>query len=210
MNLEAVFGGLVGSVATVLITKGLDIWAEREKNDFQLKKSFFEKKLVAAEGMMASYYTVTSAMSGLDALYSLVSLERDQNINWTLFSEYSDAFESKLRDFGKTANTAKESLLTFPLYFDLGDEFWDTDIHQDYLSSTLRIANLAIPLQSAIRIAKENEDPRMNEWCHEQVEKQFDGFRKEMVVLAPKIKKIKEEMAKGIKSLRSEMKKYEK
>jgi hypothetical protein len=209
MNLEAIAGGLIGSVTTVIITKGLDIWAEKGKNKFQLKRVFFEKKLSSGEAMMASYYTVTSAMSGLDAIYSQVKIERDQKINWNLFSEYVVSFETKLRELGKSAGSANDISLSFPLYFDLGEGFWRTDLHQEYISSMFRIANLVIPMQTAIKIANENTDPNMNEWCHENVENKWDEIRKEMVSLAPVIKRIKEEMTNAIKMLRQEMKKYE-
>lgn len=209
MNIEVVIGGLVGSILTVLITKGLDIFADREKNKFELKKAFFEKKLEAAEAMMSSYYSVTSAMSGLDSLYSLVSHDRNQNINWKAFGQFNDTFSSRLNEFGQTALSAKSAQLSFPLYFDIGDELWGTGIYQEYLSSLLRIANLEVPLKTAIKIATENNDPKMDEWCFEQIEKVWDEYRKEMISLSPILKKIKAEFIDGMKILRVEMKKYE-
>src|SRR4051812_16606764 len=121
MEWQAILGGLIGSTTTLILTKILDIFADGNKKKIDMQKAFFERKMIAAEGMMSINYSMASAITGLGNLYSIVKEDRDENINWNFFSELNNKLNKQITELEAFSRTASN---TFPLYFDINPEIW--------------------------------------------------------------------------------------
>lgn len=68
MTLDAVVAGLVGSIATVLVTKLFDVVQESRKHHYALRRTYFERKLESAEAVAQQWQIYTTASGVFEAL----------------------------------------------------------------------------------------------------------------------------------------------
>jgi hypothetical protein len=84
--MEAIMGGLVGSIFTVIITKILEIIQKSKEHKYSLQKTFFEKKLQSAEAAVAQWYLAASSCFTPAKLFEYLSIEGKTLVRRTIKS----------------------------------------------------------------------------------------------------------------------------
>jgi len=112
------FGGLIGSILTVVISKSLEILQKSKEHKYELQRQFFLKKLAAAEATVMQCSLLSEAISQVIILYSR-------------YEEYENDIGNKLCDNilkqldGKIALASSASLSianAIRLYFDFASD----------------------------------------------------------------------------------------
>src|SRR5690625_7256892 len=126
--LIGIFGGLIGSVLTVVIGKSLEILQKSKEHKYELEKQFFVKKLSAAEAAVMQYSLLSDALSQLIILYSrYAAYETDvgKQLNENLLKQINEKIALSNNASFNIANA-------LGLYFDLDYYFSNTHILSNF------------------------------------------------------------------------------
>jgi len=118
-SLIAIFGGLLGSIFTVVITKILEIIQKKNEYQYELKKQFFAKKLEAAEAAIMQYSLFSDALNQLIILYARYE-ESSTDIGKNMTDNLLKQVDEKLT-LANSSSLALSNSIT--LYFDLTSNF---------------------------------------------------------------------------------------
>lgn len=138
-----ILGGLIGSIITVVVTKLLDIFQKSKEHKYTLERSFFEKKLLAAEATITQYTILSTALTNLTVLYERIlneSNEMEDYLQDTLHQQSMQQLEIANNASFIVANSVT-------LYFDLDAQFSQNQIIRDFYN-----------LLAAIQPLSDNED----------------------------------------------------
>lgn len=123
-----ILGGLIGSILTVVITKLLEMLQKSKEHKYNLQKSFFEKKLLAAEATITQYTILSTALTNLAVLYERLNEEINEVEDYlqnTLHQQVMQQIE--------VANNASFIVAnSVTLYFDLNNQFNQNQIVRDF------------------------------------------------------------------------------
>ena len=126
-----ILGGLVGSILTVVITKLLEIFQSSKQHQFSLEKTFFEKKLAAAELAMTQYMMLSNALNNLSILYGRLNKEKnelEEHIQNNLIQQANQQLEVVNHSSFVLANSIN-------LYFDFENQFNQNNIIRNFYDS---------------------------------------------------------------------------
>jgi len=126
--LIGIFGGLIGSVLTVVIGKSLEILQKSKEHKYELEKQFFVKKLSAAEAAVMQYSLLSDALSQLIILYSrYAAYETDvgKQLNENLLKQIDEKIALSNNASFNIANA-------IGLYFDLESDFSKNQIISNF------------------------------------------------------------------------------
>jgi len=127
---DAIIGGIIGSIFTVLISKILDIFQKSKDHKYSLEKIFFEKKLYAAEVTITQYTIFSSAISNFSILF-----ERIQKEATSMEQRLQDAIYNQAMSQIKIADQASFVLSnSIQLYFDLKTQFDQNKIINEFFN----------------------------------------------------------------------------
>jgi hypothetical protein len=118
-SLIAIFGGLLGSIFTVVITKALEIIQKKNEFQYELKKQFFTKKLEAAEAAIMQYSLFSDALNQLIIIYARYE-ESSTDIGKNMTDNLLKQVDEKLA-LANSSSLALSNSIT--LYFDLTANF---------------------------------------------------------------------------------------
>ncbi|USD24643.1 hypothetical protein [Flagellimonas marinaquae] len=121
-------GGLIGSILTVVISKGLEIFQKSKEHKYELEKQFFLKKLSAAEAAVMQYSLFSDALSQLMVLYGRYE-EYETDVGKQLNENLLNQIDEKIA----LANNASFSIANaISLYFDLQSDFSKNQIISNF------------------------------------------------------------------------------
>lgn len=204
-GLLAIIAGLLGSILTVIVTKGLDIFQKKYEYKIELKKQFFIKKLQAGETAMIQYTHLSVALQQLSMLY----IEHDKlqtGINQNLKENFLEQINSKLEFINSTSLILSSSV---GLYFDFKSNVYEAKIFTiisekvDVLSNFIDSANFAYENYTKTSDIKEKDQ------AFEKYEVEYDKLIRAMKDIGILYKQIDDEVHVQMKQMRNDMRKYE-
>lgn len=114
-----ILGGLIGSILTVSLSKLLEIIQKSKEHKYSLEKSFFEKKLLAAEATITQYTILSNALTNLAVLYDRINNVTNDVEDFLLNTLHQQAMQQL-----EVANNASFIVAnSVTLYFDLDSQF---------------------------------------------------------------------------------------
>jgi hypothetical protein len=123
-----ILGGLIGSILTVVVTKLLEILQKSKEHKYTLQKSFFEKKLLAAEATITQYTILSNALTNLAVLYERIHNETNEVEDYLQDTLHQQAMQQL-----EVANNASFIVAnSVTLYFDLDTQFNQNQIIRDF------------------------------------------------------------------------------
>lgn len=204
-GLVGILGGLIGSILTVVITKILELLQKKNEFNYELKKQFFNKKLLAAEAATIQGSHLSEAINQLIVLFSRYR-ESDSNVGKNLNDNLLKQIEEKIA-LANSSSLALSSSIN--LYFDLASNYTTNEIFISFYDSLNMLApyteNVEITHEQYLRhIGTEHENEAFEIY---QNAENFLG--EEMKNVANGYKIFDVELRNQIRQIRSEMKKYE-
>lgn len=123
-----ILGGLIGSILTVVVTKLLEILQKSKEHKYTLEKSFFEKKLLAAEATITQYTILSNALTNLAVLYERIHNETNEMEDYLQDTLHQQAMQQL-----EVANNASFIVAnSVTLYFDLDTQFKQNQIIRNF------------------------------------------------------------------------------
>ena len=198
-------GGLFGSIATVVITKLLDIFQSSKQHKYELEKKFFEKKLTAAEAAMTQYQILSNSLTNLSLLYQRLTLESndvDDSIQLHLEKQGTQQLEL-------ASNASFIISNSINLYFDIQSQFNQNNIIQNFYSLLGSLGPVIENLDSSYVHYKNNIGTTLEDSANKlsiQAEKEFEDKLKE---IAQSVDQFNQELKEVMKQIREEMRKFD-
>jgi len=206
MSGEVLIGGLVGSLLTIIAVKALDVAQKRREHRFALQKSYFQKKLQAAETALAKWDSTASALSGLIALYERI-VTKEKELEYDLFRMSSEAFSAQLKDIAQASNEIANIVL---LYFDTDDTATlNSEAFKKFLDRLSSIKSLDIPMRFALDFYEKFRGSSHEDEAWREVERIVKEYQACLKDLSSLLNGAHREMVDLIGRTRKAMKKYE-
>uniref|UniRef100_UPI0040479DC0 hypothetical protein n=1 Tax=Flavobacterium sp. TaxID=239 RepID=UPI0040479DC0 len=113
---------------TVVVTKLLEILQKSKEHKYTLQKSFFEKKLLAAEATITQYTILSNALTNLAVLYERIHNETNEVEDYLQNTLHQQAMQQL-----EVANNASFIVAnSVTLYFDLDTQFNQNQIIRNF------------------------------------------------------------------------------
>jgi hypothetical protein len=176
--MDAIIGGLI-VIVTIVVTKLLESFQKSKDYRYDLKRTYFEKKLSAAEAAISSWYSAASTLKALAALYEQVSTDKERK-GWKVYESMNQAYSSQLTRLEQSSTVLTNSIA---VYFDLDDDFQGKEA-----------------LKSFFKILAELQDLSLSEGVLRDLKKQFTGTSDEPYVDIL-MNNTREQIAKGFRGL---------
>jgi len=206
MSAEVLIGGLVGSLLTIIIVKALDLAQKRREHRFSLQKSYFQKKLQAAETALAKWDSTASALSGLITLYERV-VAKEKELEYELFRMTNESFIAQLKDIAQASNEIANIVL---LYFDTGETATlNSEAFKKFLDRLSSIRSLDIPMRFALDFYEKFRGSRHEDEAWREVERIVKEYQACLNDLSSLLNEAHREMIDLIGRTRKAMKRYE-
>ncbi len=206
MSSEVLIGGLVGSLLTIIVVKALDIAEKRREHRFSLQKSYFQKKLQAAETALAKWDSTASALSGLVALYERV-VAKEKELEYELFRMTNESFIAQLKEIAQASNEIANIVL---LYFDTDDTATlNSEAFKKFLDRLASIKSLDIPMRFALDFYEKFRGTHHEDEAWGEVERIMKEYQSCLKDLSLSLNEAHREMVDLIGRTRKAMKKYE-
>jgi hypothetical protein len=204
-GLIGILGGLIGSILTVVITKVLELVQKKNEFDYELKKQFFNKKLLSAESAMMQYEHLSEGINQLIILFSRYK-ESNSNVGRNLNDNLLKQIDEKIA-LANSSSLALSSSIN--LYFDLTSNYSTNEILTNFYDSINMLApyteNVDITHEQYLRyIGTEHENEAFE--IYQNAENFLDQAMKNV---AYGYKVFDAELRKQMSQIRTEMKKYE-
>ena len=204
-GLIGILGGLIGSILTVVITKVLELVQKKKEFDYELKKQFFNKKLLSAESATMQYAQLSEGINQLIILFSRYR-ESDSNVGRNLNDNLLKQIDEKIA-LANSSSLALSSSIN--LYFDLTSNYTTNEILTNFYDSI----NMLAPYTENVEITHEQYLRFMGT---EQENEAFEIYQNAENFLGQAMKNVADgykvfdaELRKQMSQIRIEMKKYE-
>lgn len=204
-GLLAIIAGLLGSILTVIVTKGLDIFQKKYEYKIELKKQFFIKKLQAGETAMIQYTHLSVALQQLSMLYT----EHDKlqtGINQNLKENFLEQINSKLEIINSTSLILSSSV---GLYFDFKSNVYETKIFTIISEKVAALSNFIDSANFAYENYTKTAGIKEEDQAFEKYEAEYDKLISAMKDIGMLYKQIDDEVHCQMKQMRNDMRKYE-
>jgi hypothetical protein len=206
MSIEAILGGLIGSILTIIVTKALDMVQKGKEHEYSLQKSFFEKKLQAAEAAVAQWYSIASSVGALAALYERMSTT-EKEFELEVFKVMHDAFATQLQQISQASSQIGNSIL---LYFDVDDAtLWNYEPLKRYFNSLSSLMASGASLRVMLEVYSLSKGTKYEEVAWNKVRGILEQCQPHFRDLSKVLDQAREEILSLLRKLRMEMKKYE-
>lgn len=206
MSLDALLGGLIGSVLTVIARELLELFRDSKQHKYSLQKHYFEKKLRVAEAASSAWFKTARSFSGLESLYEQLSLDKKQQIDEEVFHTIHDNFSQELNKHIKETDEIANSIF---LYFDIDDsEYFETESLTKLVESLSKIKSLNDKLNMLFDV-EERVGDSANDSLQQEIIKTKEAMREEFGNYVLVLKKAKDTSLKLLKKARQEIKKHE-
>jgi len=206
MSIELLLGGLIGSIITIVIIKALDMIQKGREHRFSLQKSYFEKKLQAAETVLTKWDHTVSILSSLIGLYERIST-KEKELEYELFRMTNESFTSNLQQIAKASNEVSNIIL---LYFPTeGSAYLNSEAFKRFLDRLSSIKALDISLKFALDFYDKFRGTKHEEDAWSEVERIIKEYQSNLNDLSSILNEAHKEMMNLMEKIREEMKKYE-
>lgn len=206
MMLDALLGGLVGSILTVVARELLEILRDSKLHSYSLQKYYFEKKLKSAEAASSVWLKSTRTFAGLEGLYEQLSLDDNEKIDEEVFQMIHESFSQQLNTLYKETDEIANSIF---LYFDIDDkEFFDNEPLAKLIEKLSKIKSLNDKLDRLFDLEEKFGAQESTTFKNEIIDTKIE-IREEFSKLGKILKATKQSTLKLLKRARSEMKKFE-
>ena len=204
-TIENVLWILVGSIATIIVTKLFELFQTSKANKFELKKIYFERKISAAEEAIEYLQKEIDGVEGFIRVY-----EKIPQSDILLLPRLIEEIKSLTDDFKDKEKKAKELTDAMFMYFDFDEYQRGSALNsKKLLHLSLEIYDVDSDMEITARIYEEAKDNKFKEFVFEDLKKRYPNYfpkLEELVVLG---KKAIEEAKQQQKKIISEMKKYD-
>lgn len=206
MEWKLILSGLIGSIATIALTKVLELIQSSKQHKYSLQKAFFERKINAGETAVAQWTMLRSTMMTLSTLF-----EKALEISSELGQQFAQDTFNDLNKKIKEAQTATYHLASAVyFYFDIEDEkLWDNNTLINFVESLEHFGQLSANYNELLDhyLKLPNNAPV------EEIEKQLDVYEGQMNSKLKEMAKLfsdaSEEYGKLLKQIRKDIKKYD-
>ena len=206
MPAEILIGALGGSLLTIIAVKLLDVAQKRREHRFALQKSYFEKKLEAAETALSTWDSTASALSGIVALYERVST-KEKELEYELFRMTNESFIAQLKDIAQASSEITNKVL---LYFDTdAAASLNSETFKRFLDRLSSIKSLDIPMKFALDFYEKFRDTHHEDEAWSEVQRIMKEYQSCITDLSALLKEAHREMVEIIRKTRESMKQYE-
>ena len=206
MSGEMLMGALGGALLTIIVVKVLDMGQKRREHRFALQKSYFQKKLRAAETALAKWDSTASALSGLVALYERV-VTKEKELEYELFRMTNESFIAQLREIAQASHEIANIVL---LYFDTEDTATlNSEAFKKFLDRLSSITSLDIPMRFALDFYEKFRGTHHEEEAWREVERIMKEYQFCLKDLSALLNEAHREMIDLIGRTRKAMKQYE-
>lgn len=203
----AVLGGLVGSILTTFIARAFDLIQKKNEHHYSLRKSFFERKLHAAEAAISQRYIFSSCLKSLSALYAEVSKHLLLVLSMPPVF-LMGSLENITKQVNKITEPAFDSANSISLFFDL-DKFENPALVKEALDLTMSLGwrNMILPILIE-KYSKAGNTSERDEALHD-ISNHLGAMQSDIANLSSKLDAGVEEVSAVIKEIRAHMKKYD-
>jgi hypothetical protein len=206
MSIEPILGGLIGSILTIIVAKVLDMVQKGKEHRYSLQKSFFEKKLYAAETAVAQWYSVASSLGALATLYERMS-SAEKEFDLEVFRVMNDAFASQLQQLSQASSKIANPIL---LYFEIDDPtFWNYEPLKRFFDCLSSLMASGASLRVMLEVYNLSKGTKYEELAWNEVRGILDQCKPHFKDLSKVLDQAREEMLILLRKVRMEMKKYE-
>jgi hypothetical protein len=206
MLIEVILGSLTGSILTIIVTKTLDMVQKGKEYKYSLQKSFFEKKLQAAEAAVAQWYCIASSLGALASLYERMS-SKEKELELEVFRVMNDAFSTQLQQITQASSQIAHSIL---LYFDVDDStFWNYEPLKKYLDCLSSLMASGASLKVMLEVYDLSKGTQYEEMARNEVSGILEQCKPHFKDLSNILDQMREEILALLRKVRIEMKKYE-
>ncbi len=206
MDLKLVAVGLISSLLTVVIQKLLEILQNNKEHKNQLRKTYFEKKIIAGELAVSQFTILRSALINLSTFYKNI-INMSSNVGNDVIQNMVLQFNTQLQNAQSATFQLANSIY---LYFDLDDE----DLFKEESSSRVivKLEEIGQNLESYNRLLAAYDRATTSETL-KALNDETDKIEKQMEVALNEISELTnksgETYKKMVAQIRSEMKKFE-
>lgn len=206
LPLEALIGGLVGSLLTIVVSRLFTVMQKSRDHRFALERSFFERKLQAGENAMSQWHATASLLNGIMALYERITI-RERELEYELFRVTND---SLITQWQKVSQTVHDLANTIVLYFDTDENTYITgDQFKKLLERLASIRSLDVSLKFALDLYDKFKGSRQEEIAWNEVKRIIEEYQSNLVEITYLFNEAQKEMVDVLQKMRKEVKKFE-
>ena len=201
MDQQTIIGILTGSLGTIIVKGIIDFFNKRVEHKREIKKGFYEKKLVSAEETIRSLFNNYQSMVVIvNAIDNLVETDMD-----------GDFFDHIWKSYFEQMTIGEKQLLSSSasLYFQLeNDELWSNVDQKELLEIYSNVKVLSDEIQYLNSLISESDDNEAIEQTGVHIEKELRPLLIiEMKRLAEKLRKSYQAVFATMESIKKEVKK---
>ena len=200
--MDVIIGGLI-AIVSVAVTKLLESWQRSKDHKYSLKRTYFEKKLSAAETAIRQWYSAASALRALAALYEQVSTDTELK-GWKVYESMNQVYSSQLARIEQSSGVLSNSIA---LYFDFDDDLRGKEALKKFFGMLAQLQDLSLS-ESVLRDLKKqfeatSYEPHVDTLMNNTRQQIADRFRELSAVLD----QAQQEMIILSKAIRTEIRK---
>ncbi|MCJ7553561.1 MAG: hypothetical protein MUO34_06715 [Ignavibacteriaceae bacterium] len=204
-TMENVLWILVGSIATILVTKLFEIFQSSKANKFELQKIYFERKISAAEEAIEDLQNEINGIEDFIRVY-----EKIPQSDITLLPQLLKELDDSRKDAEKRAKSSKKISNSMYMYFDFDDYLLsDKSNRRKLLDLSLEISKIDYDMEILSSIYQKYEDPQMKGIVFDDLKKRFPQYFPKLEKLVTLGRKAVEEARLQQKKIISEMKSHD-
>ncbi len=203
--MNAILAGLIGSIITVFITKILDLIHKSKEHKYSLQKSFFARKLKAAEAAVSQWYVTAGAIGALAKLYENAPI-LEEGVEPEVFEVMNSTFSAQLK---KVLELSDDLAHSFLLYFDVDESFWENKSIKTYFTKLSSVAALAKSLSVLYALQPKVQRTQDEALVKNKIKELDNQIRSDLKELSSIMENARENIIKLLSQVRNEMKKYE-
>lgn len=206
MDWKLILSGLIGSIATIVLTKLIELLQKSKEHKYSLQKAFFDRKINAGEIAVAQWTMLRSSMITLSTL-----MDKALEISSELGQQVSQELYSDLNKRIKEAQTATYHLANAVyFYFDIEDEkLWHNNSVIKFVDNLEQVGQLSSNYSELLDYYLKLPD---NDHAKE-IENRLDILEGEMNSKLKEISKLFSDASKEygvlLKQIRKDVKKFE-
>lgn len=204
--MDAVLGGLIGSLATIAITKLLELLQKSKEHKYSLQKAFFVKKLETAEVAVRQWYVLSTSIGGLAKMYERAPVDE---VGYD--PEVFNAMHLKLTELVNQVDLSANSVAnSFLLYFDMDEEsLWDMNSLDKYFEKLSDIVTSANELRYYEELVPSIVGTEHEAIVNQRIIEISKNLGPELVALAGIMREMQQGVIDLLSKVRKEMSKYD-
>jgi gas vesicle protein len=205
ITLVGIFGGIIGSILTVVITKLIDLIQKSKEHKYALGKMFFEKKLNAAEIITTQYQILSNACLNLSIVFERLTQDETESEDYVgnyLFETVNKQLE--------VANNASLILgNAIGLYFDHESTFSSSEKTKEFYQELGKLQVVSERASNSYTVYAESIGSELEEQANESWGKAEAELESTLKEISNRYKAFNEEINSLLSQIRKEMKRFE-